>query len=66
MKSGTQDQVEGKFHQIKGKIKEVAGDLSDNPELETEGAVENGSRRSSGKDRSGQEGFGKIEFIKQQ
>lgn len=40
MKSGTQDQVEGKFHQIKGKIKEVAGDLIDNPELETEGTVE--------------------------
>jgi uncharacterized protein YjbJ (UPF0337 family) len=40
MKSGTQDQAEGKFHQIKGKIKEVAGGLSDNPKLETEGTAE--------------------------
>ena len=40
MKSGTQDQVEGTFHKIKGKIKEVTGELSDNPELEAEGNVE--------------------------
>jgi len=40
MKSGTQDQVEGTFHKIKGKVKEVAGELSDNPELEAEGAGE--------------------------
>jgi uncharacterized protein YjbJ (UPF0337 family) len=40
MKSSAQDQVEGTFHKIKGKIKEVAGELSDNPELETEGAAE--------------------------
>jgi uncharacterized protein YjbJ (UPF0337 family) len=40
MKSSTKDQAEGKFHQIKGKIKEVAGELSDNPKLEAEGAGE--------------------------
>jgi uncharacterized protein YjbJ (UPF0337 family) len=40
MKSGTQDQAEGTFHKIKGKIKEVAGELSDNPKLEVEGTVE--------------------------
>jgi uncharacterized protein YjbJ (UPF0337 family) len=40
MKSGTQDQAEGKFHQMKGKIKEVVGDLSDNSKLENEGTVE--------------------------
>ncbi|MGA2332789.1 MAG: CsbD family protein [Thermodesulfobacteriota bacterium] len=40
MKSSTQDQAEGTFHQIKGKLKEVAGELSDNPELEAEGAGE--------------------------
>lgn len=40
MKSGTQDQVEGTFHKIKGKVKEVVGDLSDNPNLEAEGAGE--------------------------
>jgi uncharacterized protein YjbJ (UPF0337 family) len=40
MQSGTKDQAEGTFHKIKGKIKEVAGELSDNPKLEAEGTVE--------------------------
>lgn len=40
MKSSTKDQAKGKFHQMKGKIKEVAGDLTDNPKLEAEGAGE--------------------------
>ena len=40
MKSGAKDQAEGTFHQLKGKIKEVAGELSDNPKLEAEGADE--------------------------
>ena len=40
MKSSTQDQTEGMFHKAKGKVKEVAGELSDNPELEAEGTAE--------------------------
>ncbi len=40
MKSSTRDKVEGMYHQVKGKIKEAAGDLTDNPKLEAEGAVE--------------------------
>jgi uncharacterized protein YjbJ (UPF0337 family) len=40
MKSGTKDQAEGTFHQIKGKVKEVAGALSNNSELEAEGTGE--------------------------
>ena len=40
MKSGTKDQAEGKFHKIKGEVKEVAGKLSDNDELEAEGTDE--------------------------
>ena len=40
MKSSTKDQAEGTFHQVKGKIKEVAGKLSDNDELEAEGIGE--------------------------
>ena len=40
MKSGTRDQAEGTFHQLKGKVKEVAGELSDNPKLEAEGTGE--------------------------
>jgi len=40
MKSSTRDQAEGMFHEARGKIKEVAGDLSDNPKLEAEGKEE--------------------------
>ncbi len=40
MKTSTKDQVEGTFHEIKGKAKEVAGQLSDNPTLEGEGLGE--------------------------
>ena len=40
MKSSTKDQAEGTFHEVKGKVKEVAGELSDNPNLEAEGADE--------------------------
>ena len=40
MKSSTKDQAEGKFHQVKGKIKEATVKLSDNPKLEAEGTGE--------------------------
>jgi len=40
MKSSTKDQAEGKFHKVKGTIKEIAGKLSDNPKLEAEGIDE--------------------------
>jgi uncharacterized protein YjbJ (UPF0337 family) len=40
MKSSTKDKVEGTFHEAKGKLKEVAGKLTDNPELEAEGTGE--------------------------
>jgi len=40
MKSSTKDKAEGTFHQVKGKVKEVAGKVSDNPELEAEGTDE--------------------------
>jgi uncharacterized protein YjbJ (UPF0337 family) len=40
MESSTKDQAEGMFHQVKGKIKEVAGKVTDNPKLEAEGAGE--------------------------
>ncbi|UJX43087.1 CsbD family protein [Desulfovibrio sp. JY] len=32
--------AEGKLHQVKGKIKEVVGDVVGNPTLEAEGKVE--------------------------
>lgn len=40
MKSSSQDKTEGTFHQVKGKIKEVAGKITDNPKLEDEGTEE--------------------------
>jgi uncharacterized protein YjbJ (UPF0337 family) len=40
MKSSTQDNAEGTMHQVKGKIKEVAGKVIMNPDLEAEGKGE--------------------------
>jgi uncharacterized protein YjbJ (UPF0337 family) len=40
MKSSTKDQAEGKFHKVKGKIKEIAGKVGMNSELEAEGKDE--------------------------
>ena len=40
MKRSTKNQAEGKFHAVKGKVKEAAGILTDDPELEAEGKVE--------------------------
>ena len=40
MKSSMRDKTEGKFHQMKGKIKQAAGKISDNPKLEAEGTGE--------------------------
>ena len=40
MKSGTKDQREGKFHKVKGQLKEIAGKLGMNPKLEAEGKDE--------------------------
>jgi uncharacterized protein YjbJ (UPF0337 family) len=40
MKSSTKDQAKGKFHKVKGKLEEIAGELSDNPDLEAEGTGE--------------------------
>jgi uncharacterized protein YjbJ (UPF0337 family) len=40
MKSSIRDKAEGTFHEVKGKAKEVAGKLIDNPELEAEGTGE--------------------------
>ncbi len=40
MKSSRQDKVEGTYHELKGKAKEVVGKLSDNPKLQATGVVE--------------------------
>ncbi|MBF0100670.1 MAG: CsbD family protein [Desulfobacterales bacterium] len=41
MKSSTRDNAEGKMHQAKGKIKEVAGKIVGNSDLEAKGKNEN-------------------------
>jgi uncharacterized protein YjbJ (UPF0337 family) len=56
MTNSTKNQAEGKFHNAKGAIKEVAGKLTDNPKLEAEGIAE----QISGKV---QEKVGQIEKI---
>jgi uncharacterized protein YjbJ (UPF0337 family) len=40
MKSSARDKTEGTFHEVKGKAKQMAGKLTDNPELEAEGTDE--------------------------
>ncbi|MEO8592460.1 MAG: CsbD family protein [Candidatus Solibacter sp.] len=41
MDKSTKDQVEGAFHEAKGKVKETAGRVVNDPDLETEGQAEN-------------------------
>jgi uncharacterized protein YjbJ (UPF0337 family) len=40
MKRSTKNQAEGKLHKAKGRVKETAGRLIDDPELEAEGKGE--------------------------
>ena len=40
MKPSTKDQIEGKFHELKGKAKQTAGQVTNNPNLEAEGQGE--------------------------
>jgi len=49
MNSSTKDKLEGKFHEVKGTIKEVAGELSDNPKLKAEGTIEKVAGKVQGK-----------------
>jgi uncharacterized protein YjbJ (UPF0337 family) len=37
MKPGIQDEVEGEFHDLKGKVKEQAGKLTKNPDWKPKG-----------------------------
>ena len=40
MTQSTQDQIEGKFHELKGKVKEAAGEISNNSDMTAEGQSE--------------------------
>ena len=40
MKPSTENQIAGKLHEVKGKLKEKAGQLTNDPDLEGEGLGE--------------------------
>ena len=40
MKPSTQDKTQGKLHEVKGAIKQTAGKLAGNPNLEADGIAE--------------------------
>jgi uncharacterized protein YjbJ (UPF0337 family) len=40
MKQSTKDKAQGKFHEMKGKVKEKVGRATNNPNLEAEGQGE--------------------------
>ena len=40
MKSSTEDQAKGMFHEVKGKVKEEVGKLTNSPDMEAEGKEE--------------------------
>ena len=56
MKESTKDQAQGKFHKVKGSIKEIAGKISGKPKLQDEGTVE----KTAGKI---QEKIGQVETV---
>jgi uncharacterized protein YjbJ (UPF0337 family) len=40
MKQSTKDQIAGGLHKVKGNVKEKAGQVTNNPDLEAEGQAE--------------------------
>ena len=40
MKDSTKDKVEGAAHELKGSVKEKAGQVTNNPDLQDEGTAE--------------------------
>jgi len=49
MKSSMKDNVKGTFHEAKGKVREMAGKITDNPKLEAKGKAENVAGKVRGK-----------------
>jgi uncharacterized protein YjbJ (UPF0337 family) len=49
MKSSTKDKVKGTLHEAKGKVKEMAGKITDNPKLEAKGIAEKIAGKAQGK-----------------
>jgi uncharacterized protein YjbJ (UPF0337 family) len=42
MNTGAKDEIKGKFHEVKGKVKEKIGQVTNNPDLEAKGKAEHG------------------------
>lgn len=59
MKSSSRDQAEGTLHEVKGKIKEAAGKLTDNPKLQANGTAEKIAGKVQGKIGQVKKVFGK-------
>ena len=49
MKSSSRDKIEGALHEVKGKVKEMAGKITDNPKLTAEGKAEKITGQAQGK-----------------
>lgn len=59
MKSSSRDKVEGTLHEVKGKCKEVAGQITDNPKLVAKGKIEQLAGKAQGKVGQVKKVFGK-------
>lgn len=59
MKPSTKDEIEGKFHDLKGKVKEKAGQVTNDPDLEDEGQAEKIAGKVQGKIGQVKKVFGK-------
>lgn len=59
MKSSTKDEAQGKWHKVKGKVKELAGKAVGNRDLESEGKAENAAGNVQEKVGEAKEVFGK-------
>jgi uncharacterized protein YjbJ (UPF0337 family) len=59
MKSSSRDKVEGTLHEMKGKFKEVAGKITDNPKLVVQGKIEELAGKAQGKVGQVKKVFGK-------
>jgi uncharacterized protein YjbJ (UPF0337 family) len=48
MKLSTDDKTAGKLHEVKGAVKQTAGELTKNPNLEADGRAEKNAGKAQG------------------
>jgi uncharacterized protein YjbJ (UPF0337 family) len=56
MKQGTKDRIEGELHKVTGTVKQAAGQVTNDPDLELEGKSENLAGKI-------QKGVGQVEKV---